>query len=62
MHCGRMICIGWDISYKFGKYLWIFIAMLIYCDIMCILKSVLSINVALGSKSGVQLKEKYQGI
>lgn len=30
----------WDVSYKFGKYLYIFIAMLIYCDIMWILKSV----------------------
>lgn len=54
MHYGRMICIGWDVSYKFDKYLYIFIAMLIYCDIMWILKSVQIVNVVLGSKSGVQ--------
>lgn len=62
MHYRRMICIGWDVSYKFGKCLYIFIAMLIYCDIMWILKSVQIVNVVLGSKSGIQLKQKRQGI
>ena len=60
MHYGRMICIGWDVSYKFGRYLYIFIAILIYCDIMCILK-VCKVSMSLwGANQGYSLKENIR--